>query len=154
MNTFKTIFIGSRGELSGTADLGRALLRIFAGLALAFGHGLGKIPPSEGFIGGVTELGFPIAVFFAWASGLTEFVGGLLLAAGLFTRPASLLITINMAVAGFLRHADDPFSGKEKALLFLAVAVMYLLAGAGRYSLDALIRRRNRSSLIKPTRSA
>ena len=123
-------------------DAGLLVLRVFAGLALALGHGLGKLPPSPGFIEGVGQMGFPLPALFAWAAAIAEFVGGLLLAAGLLTRPASLLIFFTMATAAFIRHAPDPFSGKEKALLFLFVALLFLLAGAGRYSLDALLSRR------------
>jgi len=132
-------------DRSGTAagDLGLLLFRVFLGLALAFGHGLNKLPPSERFIGGVIEMGFPAPAFFAWASAVAELGGGLLLALGLMTRPAALLVTINMTVAAFIRQAGDPFGERELALLYLAGVAMLLLAGAGRYSLDALIRRRN-----------
>jgi putative oxidoreductase len=123
-------------------DAGLLVLRVFAGLALALGHGWGKLPPSPGFIEGVGNMGFPWPALFAWAAAFAEFAGGLLLAAGLLTRPASLLIFFTMATAAFIRHAPDPFSGKEKALLFLFIALLFLLAGAGRYSLDALFSRR------------
>ena len=62
--------------------------------------------------------------------GITEFVGGLCLAVGLLTRPASLLILITMAVAFFLQHAPDAFATKEKAFLFGGIALLYLLIGA------------------------
>ena len=137
----KSLFFGGAGGSAPLADVGLLLLRLFAGLALAFGHGINKLPPSEGFLRGVSNLGFPMPEVFGWAAGLAEFGGGLLLALGLMTRPASFFIGCTMAVAAFGRHAADPFSGKEKALLFLAVAVLYLLAGAGRYSIDALLRR-------------
>lgn len=45
-----------------------------------------------------------------------------------------------MSVAAFLRHADDPYATKEKALLFGCVA--FLLIGSGKYGLDAIVRRR------------
>ncbi len=144
MGLNSSILFSGASNTSKSADAGRAALRVAAGLALALGHGLGKLPPSEGFISGVTELGFPFAVLFAWAAALSEFAGGLLLASGLLTRPASLFILITMSVAGFLRHAGDPFGSREKAFLFGFIALMYLLAGAGRYSLDALIRKNRR----------
>ncbi len=131
---------------SPLANTGLALLRVFAGLSLALAHGIGKLPPSERFIEGVARMGFPLAEWFAWAAGLAEFAGGFLLAAGLMTRPASVFIIITMAVAAFIRHADDPFSMKEKALLFGVVALAFLLIGSGKYGLDAILRRRANKS--------
>jgi putative oxidoreductase len=51
-----------------------------------------------------------------------------------------------MVVAAFMRHAADPvFSregpSKELALLYLVTATAFLLAGSGRYGLDAVWRR-------------
>ncbi len=124
------------------ANVGLFVLRTVTGLALAFGHGLGKLPPSERFIAGVTEMGFPAPALFAWAAGLSELAGGILLALGLATRPSSFFIMVTMLVALLIRHAPDPFATKEKALLYAAVAFLLLLAGAGKYSVDALVTRR------------
>ncbi|MDX1531293.1 MAG: DoxX family protein [Rhodothermales bacterium] len=139
---------GGPGGAAPIADAGLLVLRLLAGLALAFAHGLGKIPPSEQFVGMVGGLGFPLPGLFAWAAGLAEFGGGLLLAVGLLTRPAALVVAINMAVAFFLAHADDPFGQAEKAYLFGAVALLFLLAGAGRYSVDAVIRGRRGEQVV------
>lgn len=118
-------------------DLGLLLLRLFAGPALALTHGINKLPPSDRFVAGVVEMGFPAPMFFAWAAGIAEFGGGLLLALGLLTRPAAFLILVTMLVAAFIRQAGDPFAEREAAMLYAAVAVLYLVAGPGRFSLDA-----------------
>lgn len=123
-------------------DAGLLLLRVFTGLALAFAHGVNKLPPTDRFVAGVVEMGFPAPLLFAWASGITEFAGGILLALGLLTRPAALLIVVNMLVAAFIRQAGDPFKERELAYMFLAAALLYLVAGPGRLSLDAVIGRR------------
>jgi len=119
-------------------DVGLLGMRLFAGLSLAFAHGLGKVPPSERFIAGVGELGFPAPALFAWAAAGSELLGGLLLAAGLFTRPASAMILMTMLVAGVGRHAEDAFKDKEKAFLYAAIALACLGLGAGRLGLDYL----------------
>ena len=49
-----------------TSNLSLLGLRVFAGLAMAFAHGLGKVPPSDRFIGAVENLGFPAPALFAW----------------------------------------------------------------------------------------
>lgn len=141
-NRLSPILFGGDGGGTAVADVGLLLLRLAAGLALAFAHGVNKLPPSEGFVASVGELGFPAPAFFAWASALAEFTGGLLIALGLLTRPAAFFVAFNMAVAFFGRHAGDAFLDKERALLYLAVALTFLLVGSGRYGLDRLAYRR------------
>lgn len=128
LSTTQTPFFGDLSILS---------LRLYAGLAMAFGHGIHKMPPSDQFLGGVESLGFPMPVVFAWAAALSEFIGGLLIAVGLFTRPAALGLAITMAVAGFLVHAQDPFMKKEMAFLYLVISLYFLFNGAGKLSIDS-----------------
>jgi putative oxidoreductase len=123
-------------------ELGLTPLRVFAGLALCLGHGLAKFPVSTAFIARVEGFGFPMPALFAWAAAGAEIVGGVLLAVGLLTRPAAVFILCTMATAVVFQHANDPFSGKERALLFGAVALAFLFLGAGRWSVDARIARR------------
>jgi|SRR5690606_8114096 len=132
-------------------DLAMLLLRVFAGLILALAHGLNKVPPSEGFVTMVGELGFPSPLIFAWAAAIAEFVGGLLLALGLLTRPSALLIAVTMTVAAFIAEAGNPFVEKERALLLLGIAIFYLIAGPGRHSVDSMLERRRRSSGARRT---
>ena len=108
----RQILFGGEPGLSSIANAGLALLRIFAGVALATLHGLGKLPPSEQFIGGVASLGFPAPVFFARAAALAEFLGGAFLALGLFTRISSFFVAFTMLTAAFGTHPNDPFQKK------------------------------------------
>ena len=101
-----------RGPRSILADLGFTALRVAVGLMMAFGHWLAKVPPAAGFEA-VGSLGFRSPAVFAWAAGLSEFVGGLLIVAGLFTRPASLFLAVSMGVALFLKHGADPIFSRE-----------------------------------------
>jgi putative oxidoreductase len=141
MNAMKWLFSGLESG-SFLAHLGLAFLRVFTGLSLAFAHGIGKMPPSERFVESVGRLGFPMPEVFAWAAGISEFFGGFLLAAGFLTKPSAFFIMITMAVAAFMRHTDDPYVLKEKALLFACVALAFLLIGCGKYGFDAIIGRR------------
>jgi putative oxidoreductase len=122
--------------------LGLLVLRLTAGLALALNHGLGKLPPSDGFIQGVGSMGFPLPLLFAWAAALSESLGGLLLAAGLFARPAAAAILGTMTTAVLIAHAGDPLAKREPALIYAAIALLVLLAGPGRYALDTLLAKR------------
>ncbi len=138
----KALLLGGAKINNTYVNFGVLILRLYAGLVLASQHGIRKIPPQEKFIQGVGELGFPIPEFFAWAAGCSEFFGGILLAVGLFTRPAAFFILITMLTAVFGRHAADPFNVKELALTYGFIALFFLLSGSGRYAIDALIQRR------------
>jgi putative oxidoreductase len=136
---FRDLIFGGARLSTVSGDFGLLILRVFAGLSLALAHGMAKLPPSAQFAAGVGELGLP--PWSAWLSGVAETFGGTALAAGLATRFAAFAIVVNLSVAGFLRHASDPYRVKELAFLFLAVAVMFLFVGGGRFALDRLIKK-------------
>lgn len=117
-------------------DVGLLVLRLWFGLVLAFGHGLGKVGHLEGFTAGVAQLGLPLPSLMAVAAVAAELGGGLLLALGLMTRLASVPVLVTMLVAAFVRHASDPWMKKEFALAYGVVAVVLLIAGPGKLSLD------------------
>lgn len=146
-------FLFGMGARSPMGDLGIAGMRIGIGLYMAIGHGYGKmfadgsLGPSAGFIGYIDGMGFPAPTLFAWMAAITEFFGGLALAAGLLTRPAALGMIGTMLVAIFLAHGADPWvaapgeRSKEMAMLYLLPSIALLMLGGGRFSLDTPLRR-------------
>jgi putative oxidoreductase len=111
-------------------------LRLFAGLTMAFAHGLGKLPPADMFVGFLESMGLPFPILLAWLAALAEFVGGILVAIGFLTRPAALALVVTMLVAAFMAHAADPFAKKEMALLFAVIFAYIFVTGAGKLALD------------------
>jgi len=99
-------------------------------------HGYGKFLK---LINGDFEFSDPLGVgafpslFFAV---LGEFIAPIFIIFGFKTRWASLVSIITMAVITFVVHADDPFKGKEKALLFGIGFILLFLQGPGKFSLD------------------
>jgi putative oxidoreductase len=130
---------GGAGGASVSADLGLLVLRIVAGLGMALGHGIKKLPPPDGLMRAVDSMGMPGIM--AWGATVAEFGGGLLIVIGLFTRPAALLWTITMSVALIGVHRNDPFARQELALLYLCIGLLLLLTGPGRFAVDRLIRK-------------
>jgi putative oxidoreductase len=81
-------------------------------------------------------------------AGILEFVGGLLILIGLFTRPVAFILCGFMAVAYFMAHASQghallPLLNQgDLAVLFCFVFLYLAFAGPGPWSLDAALRRR------------
>lgn len=136
----KKILFGGESEDSFAGNVALTLLRVFTGLAMAFAHGLGKVPPSEKFVGLVGKIGFPLPNVFAWSAGLAEFAGGILIALGLFTRLSSAFLAFTMVVAVFVVKLNEPFGEKELGLLYLFIAILFLIRGANDWSLDKIFR--------------
>lgn len=87
-------------------------------------------------------LGLNPGIYWAGAAGAAEFLGGLLLLLGLFTRFGALMTGSVMVVAILLVHKDAFFvneGGMEFALTLLAAAVALLITGGGAASLDRFL---------------
>ncbi len=118
-----------------------SVLRIIAGFSFSL-HGFQKI---LGVLGGAGGSGQPAQLFtLPWVAGILELVGGLLILAGLFTVPVSFVLAGEMAVAYFMAHAPKGFwpvrNGGELAMLYCFIFLYLFTAGAGPWSLDALLR--------------
>ena len=146
-NAIKNFLFGGWGATSRFGDIGLLICRAGTGLMMAYAHGFSKVysngslGPSNEMIGSVKNVGFPMPTAFAWMAALTEFLGGILLAAGLMTRPVALALTFNMAVAAFGVHGKDPLAVKEMALLYMLAFATFIFTGAGRYSIDKFFRK-------------
>ncbi len=83
-------------------------------------------------------LGFA-PTFWGFMSGFAEFFAALFIVAGFLTRPAALLLVINMLVAatGHLTGAID--GGPEMALLYGIVFLSLIFIGPGKYSVDEMM---------------
>jgi putative oxidoreductase len=74
-----------------------------------------------------------------YVSALTEFVGGILLFFGLFTRFAAALITIDLLVALFDAGIHSGFAVYSYAGALAAIALMLVFSGGGVMSFDRKI---------------
>jgi len=114
-----------------------ALLLLRIVLATVFiMHGYDKLfgPAGvAGFAGFLTKLGVWQPMIMAWVVSLVEFIGGIGVLLGVFTRPLTLLIAIDMAFAFYLTKKGLPKGDIDFALFGIAVALA--LAGSGKYAL-------------------
>ncbi|MEO7360060.1 MAG: DoxX family protein [Gemmatimonadaceae bacterium] len=130
---------------AGQVNLALLVLRVIAGLYIAT-HGYQKVF-QYGFAG-VTQsfegMGIPLAAVAAPLVSVLELVGGILVAAGVLTRPIALLLAVDMFVAATFVHLSAGFTapkGPEMTYLYMASFLALALAGAGAYSVDALLNR-------------
>ncbi|MDB5599832.1 MAG: DoxX family protein [Xanthobacteraceae bacterium] len=116
------------------------LVRLAVGWDLIV-HGYGKIlrgPTQQAEILG--RDGLKYAYFFALLLIFTEFVGGLCISAGLFTRFFAAVTAVEMGYLTFHHYWGNGFSwlnrGYEYVLLWGMVSLAIALRGGGPYSLD------------------
>lgn len=122
------------------------LIRVTAGLMLV-PHGYDKLTNrtfdqiAAGFAKMGLEPAYPLAIYIT----LLEFVGGLMLACGLFTRVVAVLVAGFMAVAVAQVHMPNGFfwiaKGYEYPLFWSLVCIALAIRGGGPLSLDAKIGR-------------
>lgn len=121
------------------------LLRVFVGVAFWF-HGSGKTADLSAF---ATEFQIPLVL--AAAAAYTQVAGGLLMVLGLCTPASALGLSATMAVAmtELIARGErfiNPGGHSWEACAFYFIATVTLLvAGPGRWSLDALLFTRARS---------
>jgi len=79
-----------------------------------------------------------------------ELSGGTLILLGLLTRPAAFILSGEMAIAYFKQHASSgtwpwPMTNMGEPAVLLCFVFLYLfVAGGGEWSLDNLLRRKNK----------
>jgi putative oxidoreductase len=126
------------------ASAALSLIRLIAGAAFVL-HGWGKIQSPFGWV--PTESPISIPVIFQFLAAISEFGGGIGWILGLLTPIASLGIGCTMAVAVYFHSVvmKDSFvnmtggASYEPALVFLGIALVLLVLGPGKFSLDKKI---------------
>jgi putative oxidoreductase len=120
------------------------LMRLFLGYFF-LETGWGKVQNLATFTQRFVEWGIPYPAFNAALSAYTEFIGGALTIAGLFMRPVSIAMVINMAVAIIsVKYKDvhtlSDFVELDEPLYGLGFFWL-MMWGAGAVSLDYLVER-------------
>ena len=116
------------------------LVFITAGSTLVFGYLPSPVPMPPFTLMSQTGIG-----------GLLEFLGGIAIVLGVFTRPVAFVLAGEMAVAYFQFHAPSSFfptiNQGIPALLYCFLFLYLMVAGAGAWSNDRALARSSRSVL-------
>lgn len=120
-------------------DAGKLVLRVALAVLLLM-HGIAKVIGGvDPIMGMLTKIGMPAG--FAYLVYVGEVIAPLLVLVGLWTRPAALVIAINMVVAVYLVHQHELFTltktggwALELQGFFFINAIVVALLGAGRFS--------------------
>jgi putative oxidoreductase len=124
-------------QINARAPLMLSVLRIVSGL-LFLAHGTQKLLSFPAGERAGSGLAFDNMGAYA---GVIELIAGLLIALGLFTRPAAFVASGTMAVAYWTAHAPQNFfpvnNMGDAAILYCFVFLYFVFAGPGPLSLDA-----------------
>lgn len=131
-------------SISGWGAATLLVVRVVMGVAFIL-HGWPKIQNPMGWMNAMGGEGVPS--FLQALAALAEFGGGIALLLGLLTPLAALGIVCQMLGALFMVHfpMGHPFVAAtggpsyELPLVYLALAILLLVMGPGRWSFDALL---------------
>lgn len=126
-------------------DLGLLLLRAVTGAYLVYqshdnvlsGERMAEF---EAFL---TQFDFVMPEVMAPLAVYAQFLGGIALILGLLTRWVGLVTAFMFVVAVWMVHWPEGFPGWWPALILVFLGILFGTIGPGRYSLDALIARRD-----------
>lgn len=129
--------LGASSTTSMSAGL--LILRVFTGVSLFLKHGLEKLTgystmvqhfPNPLHIGAHATLAFAL---------LSDGICSVLVVVGLFTRAAAAIVLINLLAAFLLVHHAAFFTDGHVELVWVYIAAFLaiLVAGPGRFSIDA-----------------
>ena len=132
--------------ISKRHSIGMLIIRIGIGLGFLFFHGWGKLvggPERWASLGeAMNHIGITFGyTFWGFMAALTESLGGLLFALGLFHKPLSLLLAFTMFIAS-LQHLIPGKGSAASALKFLFFFSGIYFLDPGKYSIDYLLRKK------------
>lgn len=124
-------------------DIALLLVRVVFAFVLLYGHGFEKLGVM--FSGQEPQFFDPIGIGANTSYYLAAFAEGIcaiLILLGAFTRVAAFALIINFLVILYV-HSGDGFGMLEMRFMYLFAFVALLIAGAGKFSVDAILAKRN-----------
>jgi putative oxidoreductase len=112
--------------------MGMFILRLVIGGIFIY-SGYYKLTNMGMTVAGFETMGF--GAFWAWAVALIEFIGGIAVVAGVFTKISGLLLSIIMIVAIVKVHLAGGFASVQGPLTILAGTIAITLCNCGSWNL-------------------
>jgi len=121
--------------------LGLTIVRILVGIVF-IAHGAQKlfVIGLPGITAGFGQMGIPLPAIAGPGVAILEFVGGILILVGLFTRVIAILLAIDMLGAIFFVHLKNGFflpMGFEFAFTMLMASLSLIVGGPGAYAIES-----------------
>ncbi|MBX9784192.1 MAG: DoxX family protein [Chitinophagaceae bacterium] len=144
----KQFFFGSAFTGNKAFNIAWLLFRFYIGFTIAIGAGwpkMNELAAPGWFVKQVSELGFnfPSPGFWAAAASWGEFVGGLCIAIGFFTRFSAIQLAFQFFVVSFIWYKEPaPMVGMYYQQLLFWGFVLIAVGGSGKYSIDNFIMKR------------
>ena len=131
--------------LARLADLALLLLRWVTGAFLVYQSHDNVLSAErmEEFVKFLVQFGFPMPGLMAPLCVYAQFLCGIAFVLGLLTRWAGLVTAFVFLVAVWMVHWAQDFVGWWPALILIFIGLLFATRGAGRYSLDHRIERRD-----------
>ena len=130
-------------DTSSRTDIALLLVRAIVGVTFLL-HGLDKFNDLSGTQQFFDGIGIPMPDVMAPVVATLEVAGGIALILGALTPVFALGLACNMLVAALTAHIDNGFfvadGGYELVLLLGVACTGLVIAGAGRFSVDAAAR--------------
>ena len=126
-------------QLKKKSAWGPLLTRVIIGVIFVVAGSMKLFVGMDGLVTTLTEINFPAAAFLMWVVAVTEFVGGIMLILGLYTRHAAIPLAAIMVVSTILQWSGElgagGFMAAQLDLLLFASLVSLAFTGAGKWAL-------------------
>lgn len=122
-------------------ELAYLALRVLTGAFLVYGvwDNITSIAAMREFTGFLRAHKFPLPEICAFLSVYTQFLAGLGLIFGLFTRWSGLVLVVTFVVAVLMVHWDQSFRDWWPAAVLVALGALFASRGGARFSIDRLL---------------
>lgn len=126
-------------------ETGLAIIRIILGVFMIF-HGWELFDPVKmnEYSKWMVDLKLVAPTFMPYLGKTIEFVAGIFLVVGLFTRIVVIPLAFTMAFICFVLGDGRIFMEEQYPFLFLLLSLLFFFTGGGRWSLDNILFRKPR----------